>query len=311
MSLFQPSSRVISTVCQEIGDSVGASGDTEMTTRAGKSLDAAIQHFNNRANWNFMLTEGAPIQVFAPFSVTGITASGGSASASAPSGHGVKPDDFIAGSGFITGLRVSATAAGTLGFYGAVTGFTGTAVVSASFTRDLYDLPSDYKAGYTFRLLGGQRALRPVGRRHYDRSVGSEQSSSPPYWYDLFMVGSRGKVRLLPPPVAADVLMPRYYRRMTMVSSALGTADSATLDIPQDFESYVIAFGKWHFLLDKGEGRGEQGKTWFGFAMEGLTTMVKQETKVPDEDLMFIPGQFVGGTNLGDTATRFVDWDYA
>lgn len=307
MPLFQPSTKAVSAAAQEIADCVGASGDAEQTARAGRSLFAALEHFNNRYKWNFLFTEYPPIQVFAPFSVTGVTASGGSASVSAAAGHGVKPDDFIAGSGFITGLRVSATASTTITLYGAVTGFTGTAVVSASFTRDMYDLPSDYKSEYTTRLLSTQRTLRPVGRRLYDRSIGSEQQSSSVWNYDLFMVGSVGKIRILPPPDAADVLLLRYHRRMNIPTT---TATATVVDIPQDYEPYVIAWSKWHFLTDKGEGRTEQAKTWFAFAQEGLATMVRDQTARPDEDLRFIPGQFAGGFNLGDNTTTTVNWDW-
>ena len=306
MSLFQPSTKAVSAAAQEIADTVGASGDGEMTARAGRSLFAALEHFNNRANWNFALTEATPLQVFAPFTVTGITASAGQASAAAPAGHGIKTDDFISASGFMVGTRVSATAASGFGIFGVVTGFSaGATVVSGDFVRDMYDLPSDWKAEYTVRLLGAQRTLRPTGRRFYDRSITSEQQTASVWNYDLFMVGSVGKIRLLPPPPTADVLLMRYYRRMTVPTT---TATASVLDVPQDYEAYLISWAKWHFLADKGEGRGEQIKTWFSLAQEGLVTMLREQTRRPDQDLAFIPGQFVyGGWN--DTTTRFINWE--
>ena len=111
MSLFQPSTKAASAVVSEIADTVGASADSEMLTRSLRSLNAAIEHFNNRSNWNFSLTEQAPITVFAPFTVTAITASGSSATLTAYSGHGLKPYDFIIGSGFAPGTGVATTAA--------------------------------------------------------------------------------------------------------------------------------------------------------------------------------------------------------
>ena len=307
MSLFQPSLKAVSAACQEIADCVGASADTEMTTRAGRSLNAALEHFNNKANWDFMRTEAPLVSVLAPFTVTGITASAGQASAAAPAGHGIAVDDFLVGSGFGSGVRVSATAAGGFGIYGLVTGFTaGATVVSAQVTRDSYALPTDWKRPYSVRLLVSQRVLRYVGRRLYDRSTSNEQQSSTVGFYDLFMSGATGKMRLLPPPPSADMLLMRYYRRMTV---ATATSDSTAVDIPQDYEPYLIAWAKWHFLVDKGEGRGDQMKTWFVMAQEGLKTMIQDQTKNPDEDLGFIPGQFQYG-NFGDFSTTFIPWEY-
>lgn len=306
MSLFQPSSKAASAAIAEIADTVGASADSEMLTRAWRSLNATLEHFNNRSNWNFALTEATPVSVLAPFTVTGITASGGAYWVDAPVGHGVKPQDYIAGNGFPAGTRVSSTAASGFNIFGVVTGFTGTATGSASFTRDMYDLPSDYKAMYSVRTLANNTVMTQVGRRLYDRVVANEQTTSTPVWYDLYMVGSVGKIRLLPPPNSADTLLMRYYRRMAVATS---TADATTLDIPQDYEPYLIAWAKWHFLVDKGDGRLEQGKTWFTLGEQGLTMMVKEQNRKPDESLMFIPGQFSYG-NLTDSNTRVIPWEY-
>jgi len=306
MSLFQPSTKAASAVVSEIADTVGASGDSEMLTRSLRSLNAAVEHFNNRSNWNFSLTEQAPITVFAPFSVTGVTANGGAYWVDAPVGHGVKPYDFIGGNYFAMGTRVSSTAVSGFNIFGTVTGLVGTATGSASFTRDMYDLPSNFKAMYSVRTLNNNTTLRQANRRFYDRSVSNEQTTTTPAGYDLFMVGGLGKLRLLPPPSSSDTLQVRYYRRMYIPTA---TGDSTTLDIPQDYEPYLIAWAKWHFLVDKGDGRLEQGRTWFPLGEQGLSMMVKEQNRKPDEDLMMIPGQFNYG-NLNDSTTRMIPWEY-
>lgn len=306
MSLFQPSTKAVSAVAQEIADTVGASGDGEMTTRAGRSLFAGLQHFNNRTNWDFLRSEAPPITVFAPFAVTGVSASAGQSSAACAAGHGIKVDDFVSGTYFRAGTRVSATAAAGFGVYGTVT-LTAAGVTTANVTatRDMYDLPSDWKAPYSVRLLSNNVTLRYVGRRLYDRSEPNEQTASSPYWYDLFMVGSKGKIRLLTPPTSSDTLQLRYYRRMTIPTT---TATADAVDIVQDYEPYLIAWSKWHFLLDKGEGRGEQMKTWFVMSQEGLKTMIADQTRIPDEGLCFIPGHMQAG-GYGDNTTRWLPWD--
>lgn len=310
MPLFQPSTKAASAACAEIADCVGASGDHEMKTRALTSLRTAFQHFNNHRGikWNFLRAEAVPVTVFAPFAVTGVSASAGQSSAAAPVGHGIKPDDMISGSGFAIGERVSATGASGFGIYGTVTGFTaGVTVVSGNIIRDLYDVPSDCKAIYDAALIVSQRPLYYIGRRLYDRLNAQYGQTSQPVYYDLFVMGAKGKIRLLESPNASDRLLMRYYRRMTLASA---TGDTAALDIPEDYEGYAMAWAKWHFLLDKGNGHAEQAKTWFAFATEGLRTMLAEQTMVPDEALVFVPGHVAGGS-WGDGTTRFLDWEYS
>jgi len=304
MPLFTPSTIPWVTAVQQVADSAGASGDSEMTNRAHNSLRAAFQFFNNKAKWNFLRAEGNPAQITGPLSIA-ITASAGQVSASALPGHGILVDDIVVGSGFIYGERVSATAAAGFGFFVATTGYgAGLQSFNAVFTRDSYDAPSDWKAGYSVRLLGSQRTLRYMGRRVYDRSISDEFNPGTPERYDLFNIYGRSKIRLLPPPSQADVLLQRYYRRMaTQTASSTGTA----LDIPEDYESYPIAWAKWHFLTDK--GNPEQATTWLTLANEGLKTMLSDQNVIPDEDLAFLPGHAMLDPAGGDRSTRYINWD--
>jgi hypothetical protein len=303
---FTPSTIPWVSAVQQVADSAGASADGEMTTRAHNSLRSAVQYFSNRSKWNFLRGEGVPLSVIGPFSVA-ITASGGQASASALPGHGILADDMIVASGFLPAVRVTATAASGFGFSAVLTGFTaGLNSFSASFIRDSYAIPTDYKSGYTVRMLGSQKALRYVGRRLYDYGVTDETVAGTPVLYDLFNIYGRSKIRLLPPPSGADVLLQRYYRRMA-VGSASG--DTSTLDIPEDYESYPIAWAKWHFLTDKREQGGQQATTWLSMAQEGLKTMMADQTNIPDEGLMFLPGAASPYFTGGDRNTQYIDWE--
>lgn len=310
MGLFQPSTKTVSGTVYEIADCVGASADAEMRGRALTSLRAALQHFNSYkgVKWDFLRAEAAPVTVLAPFAVTGISASAGESSAAVPAGHGIEIYDLIVGSGFGSGARVSATGASSFGIFGEITGFgAGVETVSATFTRDSYDLPSDWKATYSAKLLISKRPLFYIGRRLYDRIQWDENITSTPIWYDLFIAGTQGKIRLLEPPNAADAMLHRYHRRMTIPTAS---GDSSTLDIPEDFENYPIAWAKWHFLLDKGNGHAQQASTWLAFAKEGLETMLAAQTNLPDEALAFEPGH-TAGIGWGDTSTRWIPWDYS
>jgi hypothetical protein len=212
----------------------------------------------------------------------------------------------VLASGFMVGNRITATAASGFGFAVAVTGFTaGVTVITATAVRDYYDAPADYRRVYTVRLLGAQKSLGYATRRSYDRFVTDEVAAGTPESYDLFSMGGKGKIRLLPPPASSDVLLIRHSRRFTLASASGVTA---ALDIPEDYESYVIAWGKWHFLTDKGEGRKEQATVWMSLAQEGLKNMLAEQTSVPDQDLGFIPAHAVPVAG-GDNSTRGIAWE--
>lgn len=308
MSLFNQSTKLVSAVIAEIADSVGASGDPEMLTRSMRSLNAAILHFNSRARWDWMQTQSPPISLVAPFTVTGVSAVSGQSSALVPTSHGLLVDDLISFTGLPLGTRVSATAAGSIGLFSSIGSSYGTATsTDATAVRDMVSLPSDFKSMYSLKTMSNQFALRPVRRRFKNRVSSTELTPSTPIAYDQFPAGARGKVQIVPPPAYADTLQFNYYRRMTVASA---TADGTTLDIQQDHEPYLIAYAKWHFIADKGDGRAEQMQTWFTFAEGGLKQMLADQTTVPDEDLMFQPGASSYDVNTGMNSTRYIDWTY-
>ena len=270
MALFNQSTIPWVTAVQVVADSAGASADTEMTNRAHRSLRAAFQFLGGKARWDFMRTESTTLRIIAPFSVTG----------------------------------VSATAVSGFSFAAALTGLAaGVNVITATATRDFYDAPSDWRTGYSVRLLNSKVALRYVQRRYWDRIISDEFSVSSPEMYDMFSIGGKGKIRLIPPPAQTDQMLQRYYRRFTLASVS---STATPLDIPEDYEEVPIAWAKWHFLTDKGSE--DQATTWMSLAKEGIATMLAEQTSLSDEDLRFMPGHF--GGFVSDNSTRAIPWDY-
>jgi len=301
--MFLPSTTPFISAVQQIADSCGASADTEMTTRAWRSMNSAIQHFNNRAKWNWLMTETAPTLITKSWTITGITASGGQASAASPAGHTLAVDDLVSGSTFGMGARVCATAASGFSLNLAVLG-TGSNSYSITASRDYYSIPADLKAIYSVRLLSKDVALRPLPQRMWDRLSTTELSEGEAQWYTTFNFGTKGKIRLLPIPNASDYMVVRYHRAMATGSAS---ASTATLDIASDYEPYLMAWAKWHFLTDKGEDRKAQATTWLALAENGLTTMLKEQTAQPDDEIGFTPGHARGYAS--DTSTRGIEWD--
>jgi hypothetical protein len=301
MALFRPSSVTVSAAVDAITDAAGASADSEMRARALKSFNAGIKYWNGRAKWSWTFTEANPITVVAPF-VFSATASGGSATVTAASSFGIKVDDWIQLNGFGLGTRVSATASGSFTVNASATGFTGTAAASGTANRDFYDVPSDWKVTYSLRWLSGNRWLKPAQRRPYDRLVADEYNTGSPMAYDNFMILTKGKVRILPSPSEAGVMQLRYHRA---IAQGTAVAETTVLDVPADYDDYLVAYGKWHFLVDKGESRGDQATTWLSVSQEGIKTMLADQTNQPDEDLQFQPGTERGWPD--PRSTRFVD----
>jgi hypothetical protein len=240
--------------------------------------------------------------------ITGCTASGGTNYVTTPNqSHGILPQDFVQGQMFSSNAagRVTATATGGggTGIIGFANNFNTTLIASAgagnitvSANRDMYDLPTDFKQPYDARLLDAQYTIRFVGRRHYDRSVTSEfLPAGTPLYYSDFNFGQLGKFQLLRPPAQTDRLQLRYYRKMDPTS--------ATADIPEQYEPYLMAYAKWHFLLDKADAY-ERANQWLTFAMEGLKQMFKENTRKPDEDLMMYPGHYSFNLPLGPNSVR-------
>lgn len=305
--MFNQSSIKWATAVMRIADCVGASSDAEMQARAHNSLRAAFQWLGGKGKWDFMRTEFQPQSVIGPFGLS-VSATGASAGISAATNHGLQVDDLIVGDGFFPGTRVSATASQSITLTTAVSGITtagGVAAVTA--VRDMYAAPSDMRTGYSVRLLGSQTALRYIGQRLFGRVVGNEFRVGSPSHYDFFTLGARNKIKIMEAPGGADTLFQRYYRRFSIASASSITS---VLDIPEDYEEFPIAWAKWHFLNDKGEGRKEQAGTWLSLAQDGLKTMLAEQNSPGDEDLMIIPGHSQGDFSTVNS-TRHINWDYS
>lgn len=303
MALFRQSSIPWVTAVTQIADSASVSGDTQMQGRAHLSLRAAMQYIAGRTRWDFLRAEPAPQIVTAPFSLGGVSATAGSAYVGLPSAHGLAVYDIVSASGFLLGTRISATA-GT-GFGVTVAPTAGGSAITGTFIRDSYDAPSDMRNEYGVKLLTSGRPLIYQKRRQYDRSVTDEYVPGTPYNYDLFVLGSQSKIRLIPPPAGSDLLLQRYYRAISIASVSGATS---SIDIPEDYEYVPLAWAKWHFLTDKADSQAPRAQTWLSLAQDGLKQMLGEQANLPDDDLTMVPGhlRFWWDTQ----STRWINWDY-
>jgi hypothetical protein len=151
-----------------------------------------------------------------------------------------------------------------------------------TFYRSDYALPTTapVKWVYDCRLTSSPRILQQITQRDYDLLRPGNESSTPTH-YSLYAMGNDGYIRFLPPNyLGSERAVLRYCRAMS------GTADP--LDIPSDFEPYIIALAKAYFLADKG-GNPERMQFWWNVAMEGLDKARAAAVRSPDYRAAFRP----------------------
>lgn len=147
-----------------------------------------------------------------------------------------------------------------------------------------YSLPTDFKYIYTARLTGNARPLMPLPQKLYDLTVWTSQAGTPIY-FNLFKAGmDTMQITLIPTPDVSDTLSIKYHR-----SLAIPSADADILDIPVDYESYLLAQSKYLYLLDKGSEFAPQLQGWKDFYESGKRKAIAAETRRPQEDKLFIP----------------------
>lgn len=302
MALFQASTLSFGNAKARVAESSGSSGDTDMTTRAGYAVQQALQHWNNRHHWSWLLTR-TQVAVVAPFTVANCSGTVdtttlnstnifGSTGANViagdlvvgPTGGGIRPDTIVTTtpSASSTAVTLSVALSATI------------SATTATFVRRDYALPSDFKWIYSVRLGSNPRTLIPLPTRLYDRQLADQAGTAVPVMYSLFPVGADGKIRLMRSPSAADTLTIKYYRRITT-----SYTDSDALDLPQDQEFAVIAMAKAFYLNDKvsADGGRDRQQFWWSLANEEMTRAIAADATVPDEDTSLVPSGM--GINLG------------
>jgi len=272
-----------------VSEAAGASASTDLVTKAIYAVIAALQHWSNSHNWSYLLTTAPPITLVAPFDVASTT-NGTATLASSTLFGSVVAGDLISGTGIVPETlvqTVNSTSSITMNVAA-----TNSAAITATFARRDYAVPTStgtyFKFLYSARLLSSPRVLYPIDVRHYDRSIFNQTYAIPTH-YTLYTIGGDAKLRLIPTPSTADTLILKYYRAMTI--PAVGDTTSV-LDIPQDYEFYLLGLAKALFLADKG-GDPERQQFWWNYATQGLRQAKDDDSRMPDDDSGFMPGSTI------------------
>jgi hypothetical protein len=308
MSLFQQSGMTFALGQARVAEIADSSGDADQLTKAGYAIQAALEYWNNRYNWNYLRNIGLGIAIIAPYTVVSATTTDSTTVTSAALfGDGttvVRVGDIVSGTGIIaetTVVTVTDTSHITLSRAATATG-----AATLTFGRSDYALPADFKQMYTARTVVSPRKLFPLNANLYDAISSTQTITGLPEAYSLFPQGGVGKIRLYPPPSTADTLIIKYQRRMT-----IPTTGSETLDIPQDYEFSLLALAKGLYLADKGGNEVRQA-FWTKFGEAGLSSARAVDRANPDEDLAFQPAQSLQtGWNPNSLAQNSLDpWSF-
>ena len=233
---------------------LGASGDTVQLAAAADSILEAIQEWNIRHDWSFLLMDTSN-----GFSVASSTIAGDgiTVTTSVANGFaGVNVGQTVTGTGVPASTTVaSITSTTVIVLSQAATPATVTLTFSANIPvisgTDTYFLPSPIGRPYSARLLTNGDTLIYKEQREIDREFWDQTQAGTPIYYNLFNTTSfttgrqNGRIRLFPSPGKSDTLLVRYYRPIAEPSSG-----SDNLDVPDQYVYALLALAKYFFLRD-------------------------------------------------------------
>lgn len=240
---------------QYIARALGAEGNTTQLNAASDALLAAVQEWNLRRDWHFLLMDTAD-----SFTVAGCANTAGAVTTTTTDGFaGINVGQTFtvtdgAPAGTYTVATIVSTASITVtgggGNFASETLTFATADIPTIVGTDTYNLPTPFKRPYIARIISGsERSLDWKDQKVIDKMFQSQSPPSLPAFYNLFNRSSftqarqNGKIRLFPIPSLAETLRVRYYRPI-----AEPVGDSTLLDVPDRYIYALLETARWHYL---------------------------------------------------------------
>lgn len=284
---------------------LGASNDTTQLAAAGEAISAAIQEWNLRHDFSYLLMDTS-----GGFSVAACANTGGAVTTSTANGFaGVNVGQtFTISDGSPAGTYTVSAITSTTAI--TVTGGGGnfsaeTLVFSADIpvvaATDTYNLPSPIGRPYSARILSNPRTLLFKEQREIDRIFYSQTSNTTPFWYNLYNSTSfttgrqNGKIRLFPTPSTGDTLRVRYYRPIAEPAS-----DSDNLDVPDTYVYALLELARYYFLKDHDSETTRLQETKERAELQFRQVIARDEQGTEDKDMCLIPQMESGGSAILD-----------
>lgn len=279
---------------QYIARALGAEANTTQLSAALDALYSAIQEWNLRRDWRFLLQDTA--DGFSVASCT-IAVDGITVTTSVTDGFvGVNVGQTVTGTGVVANTTVSSITSTTVIVLSAAS-TPGT--VTLTFSGDIpviagtatYHLPTPFKRPYTARVVSGsERTLEWKDQRELDRMFQNQAATSLPSFYNLFnsttfsQARQNGKIRLFPLPSASETLRVRYYRPI-----AEPTADGTYLDVPDRYVYALLETSRWHYLKNHDSETARLDLTAQKAEQLYIRCAADDEGETEDRDIGFVP----------------------
>jgi hypothetical protein len=234
---------------------LGNSSYTDELSNAGDAISEALQEWNLRNDWKFLLMDTRN-----GFTVAACTSDGAD-----PSVVTTTTTDGFAGVNVgqdVTGFSAASVVASvdSTSQITLTTQVTG-GPVTATFTGEIpiragvsvYNLPSPIKRPYTARLNSPtNKVMMWRDWREIDRKFGDIVQQGEPAFYTVYNPDSystssqNGKIEVFPTPDSAHVMRMRYFRPINDV-----TSDGTNLDIPDKYMYALLERAKFYYLKNK------------------------------------------------------------
>lgn len=273
-----------------IARALSGSSDTERLAAAQEALFAAIQEWNLRNDWSFLLMDTS-----GGFTVAACTLATGTLTTSTSDGFaGVNIGQTATGStiGTVTVTAIGSTTSLT------VTGGSDAGPETLTFSADIpirsgedtYNLPTPVKRPYSVRLLTNNKRLDYKEQRHIDREFADLSIGGEPVYYNMmnesaFSVGRQnGVLRVFPIPSGSDTARARYFRPIEEPG-----ADGTNLLLPDRYVYALLELGRYYFLknLDSENPRTGETKERAEFLLRKAIADDREQTG--DNDMTLVP----------------------
>lgn len=285
MALYQQSTLTFSDAKVKVANASSAGADTDMLTKAGDAIRHAFMDWNNARHWNFTKTT-AYIRTIAPFTVANCVLVSGNPTITTGDTSSIVAGDIVSGTGIDNDVVVDAVVDSTT--FRLKRAPTESGTVTLTLARRDYALPADVKFIFDIRYVTASRVILPVDDRLLDRLDPVRTDTADPNYYLTYPIGELGKIRFDKPTSGVGTIILKYHRRLTVPST-----EGNALDIPEDFEGYILDLSKGYFLLEKEEASGK-AQSLLILGEKGIRKAMAADDKLPDAEPAFQPSWTVG-----------------
>jgi len=232
-----------------IAQALSGASDANRLALAQDALFAAIEEWNLRHDWSFLLMDTS-----GGFTVAACTLAAGTVTTSTANGFaGVNVGQTAVGATIGTVTVTAVTSSTTVTVTGGVNNGPETLTFSADIPLRtgvaIYALPTPMKRPYSVRTLTNPQPLQYREQREIDRMFSDLTSPGTPAFYNIynpatFAPGTQnGKIQVFPVPGSADTLRARYHRPIAETA-----ADGTDLDLPDRYVYALLELGRYYFL---------------------------------------------------------------